>query len=226
VPSGFVYRRWRQRDRAFDNLFGLSQDSFINLVLATYQNRIDYNAQGPHDRRYRYFKETTPGERTYLEGARSYILGLDTATTAILSVIELGKLTSRELNVLGDEEQNKAKDGPFISLGSPTSNRVTESILASLPGNRAIRFDTNSLKCWLHPQPYLSTPKNDYAVLVRVQQDNQVRFACSGIDEEGTVAVARYLMHNWRSLPSTNFVRVFKCDKNSLELEQLAAEPF
>jgi len=196
------------------------------LALATYQNRVQHDPVGPEDRKNRYFKEPVSGKKRYLQGARRYVLGLDTAATAIKSVIELRTLTDRELNVFGDEELSKLKEGPILSLGSSTSNALTENILALLPRDKEIEFTTDSLKCWLPGSPLKSSTDVDFAVLIRVQRESRIHFACAGIDEEGTVAVTRYLIENWQSLPRTNFVRIFKCGKMNTTFEQLAEANF
>ncbi len=226
VVSLLTYLNWKRQVGEFRNAFGLPENSAVNIVLATYQNRVAYDPAGTEDKINRYFKEPPGGKKKYLQGARKYILGLDTAATAIGSVIELGRLTTAELNVLGDEEPRRAKEGPIISLGSPTSNNMTGEILDLLPGDRAVKFSTDSLTCWISSVPYKSTPELDYAVLARTKRDDQLRFACAGIDEEGTVAVTRHLLRNWQKLPQSNFVHVFKCVKLDLSLEKIGEATF
>lgn len=124
------------------------------------------------------------------------------------------------MNVIGDEEAFKAVDGPMICLGSPTSNNLTSKGLRLLPHGIEIEFTTNTMKCWLHDQPYTSSDLIDYAILVRVVDEAHVYFVCAGIDEEGTVAAAKFLFSNWQKLPISSFVQVFQCDKINRTVKQ------
>jgi len=214
LPAGFVYWRWRATRRDFDGFFGLSKNSLIKIVVSTYRIKHD-----PLTKQQIYYKTHSGGGPS--AGAEGYHLGLQTATTAILSVIELGKLTNQKLNVVGDEEPGKM-EGPVISLGSTTTNVVTGEIIHLLPNDLTVVFDSNSLRCWLHPDPYKSDKNLDYAVLIRVRRDNQVSFACAGIDEEGTVALATHLLVKWRNLPLSNFIQIFSCCKKTLQVKPLS----
>lgn len=219
VPSLSIFWVYYRRDLRFQNFFGLAADSVINVILSTYQNRTSYQDTGPPQNRERYFKEVN-GQTIYLVGAQKHLVGLETATTGILSLLELGKLTSHQINVVGDEEESKIVDGAIICLGSPTSNFITKRILDNLPKDVRITFTTGTMSCWIHPAPYTSTTQKDYAVLARIIEKERVSFVCAGIDEQGTVAVARFLLGNWQKLPTSQFVQIFECDKMSLAVDK------
>lgn len=213
IPSLLVFWVYYKGDLRFQEFFGLSADSGINIILSTYQNRVPYEADGPPEKRERYFKELN-GRIIPLVGAQKNLVGLETATTGILSVLELGKLTSHQINVAGDEEESKTVEGPIICLGSPTSNFVTKRILDNLPKDVEVKFTTDTMSCWIHPQePYKPTKQHDYAVLARTADKARISFICAGIDEEGTVAVTRFLIRNWQTLPKSQFVQIFQCDR-------------
>lgn len=207
--------------------FGLS-GGVLNILVPSYQNRVPWDAKAPDEQRLRYKKKQGEGER-YLEGSHDYVTGLQSTKDAFQFGINLGQATSWDVNLVGDEENNRWTPGPLLSLGSPTSNDATDQILKGIPGDHSPTFTTNSLKCWLHPDPYKSDANNDYGVLVRAAHGNRVAFVCAGIDEEGTIAAMRYLLENWRELRKESrkrkkekFISIFGCRKSDLSLNLLA----
>jgi len=207
-------------DRRFRAFFGLARGSTINLAVASFQNVLSENPNEA-DRSKRYYKEYD-GQRLLLRGPETYLVGLETAATVAWAALEFGRATRHEINVVGDEEPSRLTDGPVIAFGSPTSNNLTHRLIKSLPSNWSVAFTTETLTCWTHPEPYRASSETDFALLIRLLAHDRLHFVCAGIDGEGSVAVSRHLVRNWRKLPRCQFAMVFKCNKRTFNVELIS----
>jgi hypothetical protein len=217
--AGVTYWWIDRKNREFQNCFGLSESSRINVILSSYQNRVEYDLRTDETRE-RYYKqcrnERSEGVKKYLTGSREYLVGLKTAKTASLSAFRLGEFPIKDINFVGDEEPRNF-EGPIICLGSSTSNCFTEEILGSIRPGAAVSFTGDKMDYW--SGEFKPSHAHDYAILVRDKlEDNRTCFVCAGIEEEGTVAVVNYLIRSWKNLPKTRFIKIFKCDRDSFDV--------
>jgi hypothetical protein len=90
-----------------------------------------------------------------------------------------------------------------ISFGSPTSNGVTEKILAA---DTFYTFDEKDgesnrlIKSRLSQKSWESDANFDYALIEKNTSEDHTRIVLAGIGSLGTQAAAYYLFRNWRSL--------------------------
>ena len=214
------------RRKRFLDFFGLSKTRQLNLVVSSYRNRADREPAVKDLLAQHWYYKTNNGDVDVLAGTRGHLTDLETARSAALSVYGL-RAFSLDIDVVGDEAVSDTQ-GTIVALGSTTSNYVSRRILRSLPGDHPVKFTVDTLECWLDPAVYRPNATTDYGVLVRYRFGDGVGFVCAGIDEAGTVAVARYLFRKWSDLPKKKyFVGIFKCDRRSMSvIEDLSVKTF
>ena len=112
----------------------MSSSNTLNIALATYQNKQEYNPSDTPENQRRYFKQRS-GEWIDLIGSHKYVLGLDTSITSMIFTSKIGKIGFLNINVIGDEELSENVEGPLVCLGSPTSNNLSHRALESFPND-------------------------------------------------------------------------------------------
>ncbi|WP_133513302.1 hypothetical protein [Candidatus Thiosymbion oneisti] len=210
-------------DRIFSlkkyTFFGCKNGTKMTLIIPSYWNRVDYNPQR-EESKHRYYKENN-GKKTWLIGATTYPL---TSTGGASLACKFSALISckvtNNIEIKGDEEDLRNLEGAIFCIGSPTSNILSGKVLNTLPQNRAINFTTTTMKCWLRDEPYVADTQFDYAILARIRYQSDLYFICAGIDEEGSVAVGQRLISKWRSMPSYNFIIIYRVEKNTYKIEE------
>jgi len=198
-----------------EQFFGLNNGSPINIAIGSYWNKSKYN-QFAGDANLRYYKhDGDKRQRRELIGAIVYPLtDVGTAAEAIQLATYINRIVEHRVNLVGDENIQDAVDGPVICLGSSTSNSVTQTVLMQLPKDLNLSFSTTSLRSWVHEGEYKSSSQIDYGILARSTSEKRISFVCAGIDELGTIALSRFLLTNWRRLPSRDFVHIYKIRKD------------
>ncbi len=219
VPLLIDFGVQNYKQRTLGKFFGLSNTKpIVNLALSTFLNLLKYDQETPNsDKNYRYYKNR--GDKTFkLVGSKNYLSGFETASTGIRAGVELHKLTGAEIKVIADEREAEAAEGnPIICLGSSTSNNISDKVFTKISRyNFSVKFSTEKLECQFNDIgviTYSGDNEYDYAVLIRYEGP-PLYFVCAGIDGEGTVATAHYLVENWKQLPVQTFMWVLKCYRN------------
>ncbi len=210
-------------NKKFYSFFGIKKDNLFSIILPSFWNKIEFD-QNLKEENYRYYKNVENNSKKQLIGPTTFpVTGVGAVSIACKLSNLIGKEFKKDINVFGDEMLGNHSSGPVISLGSPTSNNITEKLLKNLPENIKIEFSTETMRCWIHPESYRASVDLDYAILVRTFDNERVHFICAGIDEEGTIAVCQHLINEWKRLPNKIFINVYEVEKRSLQVKKLGS---
>lgn len=212
--------RNKQYQNNFQQFFGLKNGKKLAIVLSAFQDTRKYKEPQNRPENYRYYKIIDEQERR-LVGVHDYLTGLRTAVFTAEFTYDLREITETPITIMSDDQALKDMEHVKISFGSDSSNMLTEKIMSEVPNN-IWRFKPPDklISEDAEPKELHASSKQDYAIVLKHWSEiNNLTFICAGIDEEGTIAAAYYLIREWENLfrryGEKHFIHILRCSKRT-----------
>jgi hypothetical protein len=206
----------------------------IWIVASSYSHVKPYDG----DVKERYYKPdpAQAGGRRYVKGARDLVVGVGTMRSGVSAYQRAHHLVGYSLGLDTDTALSRGAEfqgKTYICLGSPGTNDMARDIWADdgLSVEHLFHFDKAGNLARIKPKQETLTAnaQEDYAVVTKISKGGAIYFSCAGIDEEGTMTAANYLLQGWQSLErkvgSKDFYLCLKVEKHRAP-SLAAATPF
>lgn len=205
---GLLWPRLRYANKPFVRWF-FGKGVFANFRIA-HGSIIDSRASTAKPSDVRFLKRFHDGRLIGLPGPWENVIGDCEIRASSYLINALDRYRGSPLDVLDDFTAFANLDSSFVSLGSPSSNELSDFVIRQ-PENRFLEFGQDAQGAFIrgknHSQLFRGFEHRDgkdIGIVLKIPNSRfpgHYFFVCAGLGEWGTSGAAWYLSQNWRRLP-------------------------